>query len=542
MFNNLALLFLRKKAKKGDSIKNDNSFLKDEGSAGFTRRVGNFTVGTLISRIAGLGRESVFAYLFGAGFATDAYQVAFRIPNLLRDLFAESALSAAFVPTFIDNLTHKERKEIWKFASNMFNTMFIFVGIFTILGIIFAPYIVKLIAYGFGATAGKQELTVALTRIMFPFLLFVALAAWTMGILNAFRHFFVPAIAPAFFNIFSIIVPIVSYKFFTAHGMEPILGMAYGVTIGAVFQLLVQLPLLFKKGFQYHFYINLKDKQLQRVFFLWVPTILGFASYQINFAVNTFLVTFLAERSITYLNYAYRVMHLPAGLFGVAIGSVAVAEFSARASQDTLESLKERLRHALKLVTLLTMPIATLFLVLAVPICRIIYQRGKFTPEDTIFTAQALMLYAPGIFASASVRSLAATFYALKDTKTPAFVGLFTVGINFVINVSLMRTLGFRTFPLATSVCAFINLVVLLILCRRKIGPLGGKKILQTTGLSLIFSVVSGLASYFILRFLLIKFASGFWETLSILAIAGGVGIGIFYLLARTFSLASNKT
>jgi putative peptidoglycan lipid II flippase len=508
----------------------------------FTRRVGNFTIGTLISRIAGLGRESVFAYLFGAGFATDAYQVAFRIPNLLRDLFAESALSAAFVPTFIDNLAHQERKQVWRFASNMFNTMFIFLGLLSVMGIIFAPQIVKLIAYGFGATPGKQELTIALTRIMFPFLLFVALAAWAMGILNSFKHFFIPAIAPAFFNIFSIVVPIVSYKYFVNLGMEPILGMAYGVTIGAIFQFGVQLPLLFKKGFHYHFYFNLKDRQLQRVFFLWVPTILGFAAYQINFAVNTFLVTFLAERSITYLNYAYRVMHLPAGLFGVAIGSVAVAEFSSQVSQDMIVSLKERLGHALKLVSLLTMPIATLFLVLAIPICRVIYQRGKFTPEDTLFTAQALMLYAPGIFASAGVRSVAACFYALKDTKTPAFVGLSVVIINFIIVRSLMWVIGFQAFPLATSFCAFINFGVLFYLCRRKIGPLGGKQILKTTLLALLFSLISGGVSYLLLKLLLNKFPiTGLWQSLVLLIIIGVIGLSIFYLLAKLFKITGHK-
>ncbi|MCX8014736.1 MAG: murein biosynthesis integral membrane protein MurJ [candidate division WOR-3 bacterium] len=506
----------------------------------FTKRVSNFTIGTLISRIAGLGRESIFAYLFGAGFATDAFQVAFRIPNLLRDLFAESALSAAFVPTFIDNLSHREREEVWKFASNMLNVMIIIIGGITIFGILFAPYIVKIIAYGFGAEPGKQELTTVLTRIMFPFLLFVALAAWTMGILNAFQHFFIPAIAPAFFNVFSILIPIITYQYFVSRHTEPILGMAYGVTVGAIFQFGVQLPLLFKKGFRYHFYINFRDKQLQKVFLLWLPTILGFAAYQINFAVNTFLVTFLAERSITWLNYAYRIMHLPAGLFGVAIGSVAVAEFATRVSQNSIQSLKERLYHALKLVSLLTMPIATLFLVLALPICRVIYQRGRFTPEDTLFTAQALMLYAPGIFASAGVRSIAAGFYALKDTKTPALVGLGTVIVNFIINRSLMWVIGYRTFPIATSVCAFINFGVLFYLLRRKIGYLAGRKIFALMGKSLFFSIIGGATCYILYKLLAshhFLIISDFLYTLIIMIIAGGIGILIFYVLCKIFIL-----
>jgi putative peptidoglycan lipid II flippase len=508
----------------------------------FTKRVSNFTIGTLISRIAGLGRESVFAYLFGAGFATDAYQVAFRIPNLLRDLFAESALSAAFVPTFIENLTHKERKEVWKFASNMFNTMLIFIGGLTILGIIFSPQIVKVIAYGFANTPGKQELTTALTRVMFPFFLFVALAAWSMAILNAFQHFFVPAIAPALFNIFSIVIPVVAYQYFIKHGQPPILGMAYGVTIGAIFQLAIQLPLLFKKGFHYSFYLNLKDKQLQRVFILWLPAILGFASYQINFAVNTFLVTFLAERSITYINYAYRVMHLPAGLFGVAIGSVAVADFSTRVAENSSDLLKERLQHALKLVSLLTIPIATLFLVLSVPICRVIYERGRFLSTDTIFTAQALMLYAPGIFAAAGVRSVAACFYALKDTKTPAFVGLSTVAIGIAMNLLLMHKIGFKSFPLVTSTMSFLNFGVLFYLCRRKIGPLGGKKIARTILLSLLFSIISGFVSYGLFQIIFKYFAHmRLWGSLITLGLSGIIGLALFYLLAKIFSLTKDN-
>ncbi len=508
----------------------------------FNRRVGNFTIGTLISRITGLVRESVFAYLFGAGFATDAYQVAFRIPNLLRDLFAESALSAAFVPTFIDNLTHKDRKEVWKFASNVLNTMLIFIGLLTILGIIFAPYVVKLIAYGFANTPGKQALTTALTRVMFPLLLFVALAAWVMGILNSFQNFFVPAIAPAFFNIFSIAVPLVAYQYFVRHGQEPIMGMAYGVSIGALFQLLVQIPLLLKRGFRYHFYLNLKDKQLHRVLLLWLPTIVGLASAQINFTVNTFLVTFLAERSITYLNYAYRIMHLPAGLFGVAIGSVAIAEFSTRVSQDAIESLKERLRHALRLVSLLTIPVATLFFVLSVPICQVIYQRGHFSAVDTINTARILMLYAPGIWAFAGIRSVAACFYALKDTKTPALYAIITDVLGITINIVFMRRVGLIIFPLTTSTMAFIDFAILFYLCRRKIGPLGGKVIFSTTALSILFSAISGAVSYVIFKVASRFFShAGLWGSLIALGIAGILGLALFYLLARIFSITRTK-
>ena len=253
-------------------------------------------------------------------------------------------------------------------------------------------------------------------------------------------------------------------------------------------------------------------------------------------------MTFLAEKSITYINYAYRVMHLPAGLFGVAIGSVAVADFSTRVAENTSDLLKERLQHALKLVSLLTIPIATMFLVLSVPICRVIYERGMFLSTDTISTAQALMLYAPGIFAAAGVRSVAACFYALKDTKTPAFVGLSTVVIGIAMNLLLMHRIGFKSFPLVTSTMSFLNFGVLFYLCLRKIGPLGGKKIVRTILLSLLFSVISGFVSYGLFKIIYKYFAlAELWGSLATLAIAGIIGLTLFYLLAKIFSLTKDK-
>ncbi len=524
-------------------MKDEKQLNKDQAPTGFTRRVGAFTIGTLISRIMGLLRESVFAFLFGAGFATDAFNAAFRIPNLLRDLFAESALSAAFVPTFIENLNKKDRKEVWRFASNMFNTMFLFIGLIVILGIIFSPWVVKLIAMGFAKIPGKQELTTTLTRIMFPLLLFVSLAAWAMGILNAFRSFFVPAVAPAFFNVFSIIVPVAAYAYFTRIGVNPILCMAYGVTIGSVIQLVVQLPSLLRRGFRYEFYINLNDPQLRRVFLLWLPMILGFAAFQINFAINTFLVAFLEQSSMTYLNYAYRIMHLPAGLFGVAIGGVALAEFSHAVSLNTIDEVKNRLRHSLELISVLTIPIAILLFALATPICRLIYQHGKFTAQDTVFTAQAIMLYALGVPLAAAVRSVAACFYSLKNTKTPPIIGMIIVVLNTLMNLSLMWTLRFRSFPLTTSTCALVNFILLFIILRHKIGPLGTKNSLKLSVKIILISILSGLFAfglaqlighYFVPKTIIAQIIQVF--------LAGGLGLVAFYLLSLIFKIKEVKT
>jgi putative peptidoglycan lipid II flippase len=510
---------------------------------GFTRRVGAFTIGTLISRILGLIRESVFAFLFGAGFATDAFNAAFRIPNLLRDLLAESALSAAFVPTFVETLNKKDRKELWRFASNMLNTMIVFVGLIVVLGMIFSPLVVKVIAMGFGKIPGKQELTTSLTRIMFPFLLLISLAAWAMGILNAFRSFFVPAVAPAFFNLFSILIPVVAYHYFVKIGVNPILGMAYGVTIGSVLQFLVQLIAVIKRGFRYEFYLNLKDPQLRRVFLLWLPMIVGFASYQINFAVNTFLVTFLEQKSLTYLNYAYRVMHLPAGLFGVAIAGVALAEFSHVFSLSTIDVMKNRLKHSLDLVVVLTIPIAVLLFVLANPVCRLIYERGRFSAQDSVFTAQALMFYTLGIPFAAAENCVSACFYSMRDTKTPPIVGMIIVALNTVMNLSLMWTLRFRSFPITTSTCIAINLIILLIILRRKIGAMGIKSTLFLAIKVTLISLVSGMFALGSNQFMNHLFVHRTIITKAIQVLfAGGSGLVVFYILSLIFKITEVKT
>jgi len=504
--------------------------------AHFTRRVGTFSVGTLVSRILGVARESVFAYLFGAGFATDAFNVAFRIPNVLRDLFAESALSAAFVPTFVRSLHEDDRRRTWAFASNMLNTIVLATGALSILGIIFAPSIVKVIALGFSADAAKLQLTMVLTRIMFPFLLFVAVAAWAMGILNAGGTFFVPAVAPAAFNVFSAIVPLAAYGFLKTRGIDPILGMAWGVTIGAVAQYLIQVPSLRRHGFRWTPVIDLRSPELRQVFRRWLPMILGFATWQVNFLINTFLLTFLPQGSVTWVNYAYRIQHLPAGLFGAAIGSVAIAEFSHHLAHADTAQLRGRFRHSMSLVSVLTLPAAILLIALAVPVTRLIYQHGRFTPHDTLLTAQALALYCTGIWAAAATRNTAAGFYSAGDTRTPAFVAIGVVGGNIVINLILMRSIGFRSFPLAASFTQFVNFAVLFAILRRRTGGLEGRYLAGVTLRTLAASLLAGALAYGcahgIGRYLPTRRI--LYQLVQVL-VSGGVGVLAYYLLAILF-------
>ncbi len=490
----------------------------------FTRRVGSFTLGTLISRITGLARESVFAYLYGASMATDAFQVAFRIPNLLRDLFSEAALAASFVPTFCEKIKRQEREEdLWRFASNLGNLILIFVGGIVILAILFSPGIVNIIGMGYKNILGKIELTTALTRIMFPFLLFVALASLVMGILFSFGNFFIPSVSPAFFNIISILIPLFTFKVFLSMGKDPIYGMAYGVLLGAVFQLLCQIPALRRQGFRYKLYLSLQDAETRRVFALWVPMVFGLAAYQVNFAVNTFLITFLEERSITYLNYAYRVMHLPAGLFGVAVGTVALQEFSMVAKEE----LKERIDGALRLASVLTLPVSAILIGLAYPVTQLLYERGRFTNLDTLYTSQALFLYTFSVFPAACVRTFASSFYSLKDTKTPALIAVGIVALNILLNLSLMGRLRYLAFPLTLSLVSYLNAGLLYFLLQKRVGVLLGRDFLIFFVKVLSLSLFFGFFAYYGFLFFRGK-VSVFFQVF----IPGLVSIILFYLLS----------
>ena len=516
--------------------------------ARFTRRVGVFSAGTLLSRIMGLVRESVFAYLFGAGFATDAFNVAFRIPNFFRDVFAESALSAAFVPTFVQSL-RRDREGLghnpnsatgiglcpapqsWRFAANMLNTMTLVIGLLVIAGMVFAPQITRLIAHGFANQPDKLSLTTDLTRIMFPFLLFVAVAAWAMGILNSLGTFFTPAVAPAAFNLVSIIVPVALYRAFEARGLNPILGMAIGVTLGAVAQLAVQVPDLYRHGFRYRPVLDFRDPDQRRVFLRWLPVVLGLASWQLNFLINTFLLALLPEGSVTWVSYAYRIQHLPAGLFGAAIGSVALAEYS---HQVTTDAIRDRFRHAMNLVATFTLPASAILIALAVPVTRLIYQHGRFTAADTLLTAQALVLYSLGTWSAAATRNCAAGFYSLGNTRTPAIVAVVAVAGSVGMNLGLMGTLKFLSFPLATSVAQTANFLLLFLLLRRRTQGLSGRALVSGFALVFIASVVAGLGAWLVARlFTMVLTVRSIPAQAAQVLLAGCAGLALYWLTLK---------
>ncbi len=505
-----------------------------------SRGVRSFTVGTAVSRVTGLVRESVFAHLFGVGAATDAFNVAFRIPNLLRDLFAETALSAAFVPVLTaEKAQGKEAQN--RLASNIFNVLLVVTGAVALAGLLAAPALAKAIAFGFGDVPGKIGLTAQLTAVLFPFLIFVSLAAWAMSYLNTERSFFVPSVAPAAFNLFSILVPLLTYGWYVARGKEPIFGMAVGVLVGGLMQFLVQVPSLRRKGFRWSPVLSFRDPEFRRVMALFVPVAIGLAGTRINVLVNTILVTPLAQGSVSWLNYAFRIMHLPLGLFGIAVGTVALPSLSKLVLANDVAAVKSTLTDSLKMVLFLTVPTSVLIACLAVPVTRAIYERGRFTTADTLATAGALVLYVLGIPFMSALRSVAAVFYAHKDAKTPMVASFASIALNIVLNLTLMGVLGFLAFPLSTTLAAMLNVGLLYALLPRKIGPLEPGPLGAYAGKLAVASAAGGGAAWLGNRLAGGALGTSFLATAASVAFCALVGLAVFFAVSRLLGLAETR-
>jgi putative peptidoglycan lipid II flippase len=501
-----------------------------------SRGVRSFTVGTAISRVMGLVRETVIAGLFGAGFAVDAYNVAFRIPNLLRDLFAETALSAAFVPVLTAEKAESQEAQN-RLASNIFNALFVVTGAVSLAGLLLAPVLAKVIAFGFGKVPGKIELTTQLTAILFPFLLFISLAAWAMSYLNTEKSFFVPSVAPAVFNLFSILFPLLTFGWYTAHGKNPIFGLTIGVLVGGLMQFLVQVPLLRRKGFRWVPVLNFRDPGFQRVMALFIPVAIGLAGTRINVLVNTILVTPLAQGSVSWLNFAFRIMHLPLGLFGIAVGTVALPSLSKMVLENDVAAVKSTLGDSLKMVLFLTVPTSALIAGLAIPLTRAIYERGRFAAADTVATAAALVLYVVGIPFASALRNVAAVFYAYKDTKAPMYASFASIGLNLVLNISLMWVIGYLAFPLSTTLAAILNVAILYALLPRKVGSMELGPLAAYAGKLAVASAAGGAVAWLGNRLVAGELGVSFLATVASLGVAGLVGLAVFFAASRLLGI-----
>ncbi len=444
------------------------------------RKAGKVGIATLASRVLGLVREQVMASFFGAGLATDAFNVAFRIPNLLRDLFAEGAMSSAFVPTF--TAVHEKEGEAaaWTFGRHLVVTLAAVLLGLCVIGWIFAPAIVRVFAPGFGAIPGKHELTVLLTRVMLPFLPAVAVAAAVMGMLNARGRFGVPALAPSFMNLGMIVVGVGLIPAMRALGQPPILAMAIGVVAGGLLQLGVQWPSLHRLGFRLRLEAPSFPPPVRRVATLMLPATIGLAATQLNLFVSTWIASLLEQGSVSWLWYAFRLMQLPIGVFGVALATVSLPALARAAVANDLPGVRSTLSATVRLVLLLTIPAALWLAVMSRPVIALLYEHGRFHALDTERTAGALVMYCLGLPAFAAVGVFTRAFYALGDTRRPVQASFVSVAVNLALNLLLMKPLGHLGLALATSVTSCVNLLQLALYLRPRLGGLEGGRMLRS--------------------------------------------------------------
>jgi putative peptidoglycan lipid II flippase len=466
------------------------------GHPRLARSAGIFGLATITSRILGLVREQVLAFFFGAGDVTDAFNIATRIPNLVRDLFAEGAMSAAFVPTFTRQLTLHGRERAWHLASSVINALLLVTGVLVLVGIIFAEPIVRLFAADFSEVPGKLELTVYLTRIIFPFLTLVAVAAALMGMLNSLGHFFVPALSPAMFNVATIVMSLALIPIAPQLGVMEITIVAIAVLVGGIGQIVIQWPPLRREGFRYKAVLDFRDEGLHRVLLLMGPGTIGMAATQINVFVNTVLATGEGTGAVSWLGFAFRLMYLPIGLFGVSIATAATPAISRMVAEQDFGRIRSTLANALGLMLFLNIPATVGLMILAEPIVAVIFQHGEFTAADTVATARALQLYAIGLVGYSIVRIISPTFYALQRSRIPVMVSAASVVVNVGLNLSLVRVMGYRGLALGTSITALVNASVQLWLLRREINGLEGARIASSTSRTIAAAAIMGAVTW----------------------------------------------
>jgi len=460
------------------------------------RSAGVIGIATMTSRVLGLIRDQVLAYFFGAGDAMDAFRIAFRLPNVLRDLFAEGAMSAALVPTFTRSLTIGGKPAAWRLGSNLINVMVIITGTVVAAAIVFAEPLVNIYAGDYREVPGKLELTIRLARIVFPFLTLVTLAAALMGMLNALHRFFVPALAPAMFNIATILCAVTLVPLASRMGIEPILAIAAGALVGGLGQVMVQWPALRREGFTYHPVVDLRDPGLREIGRLMVPGVAGLAAVQINLFVNSWLATGLGTGAVSWLDYAFRLMYMPIGLFGISIATASLPGISFHAASNDDAGVRRSVSHGLRMMFMLNIPATAGLLVLATPIVRLIYEHGRFTPIDTAATAAALAFYAPGLVGYSVVKLISPAFYALGNSRIPVIASGVSIGVNILLNVVLLRALGHRGLALGTALAALTNAGILLFLLHDRLRGLDGPRLITTVAKISLASLVMAVGAY----------------------------------------------
>jgi len=487
------------------------------------------SLGTNVSRVLGLLRDVLIAKYFGTTYAAGAFVVAFTIPNLFRDFIGEGAANAAFVPVLTEYKVKKGTDEFWKTASNILYVLLLVLIVISFLGVLMAPWIVRLMAPGFIKEAGAIPITVKLTRIMFPYILFMGLTAYSMGILNTLNHFSIPAFSHSLLNISLIFCIIV---FCPKIG---VLALAIGVLLGGFFQVMAQWPFVFHKGFRLKRGINFQDPAVKRIVSLLAPRVLGTAVYQINVLADRVLASLfwiVGTGGIPALYFSYRLIQYPLGIFSTALATAVLPVISRHVVNKEFSQLKDTISFSLRSVFFIMIPASMGLAVLGKPIIQILFERGIFTANSTDITYNALLFYTLGLFAYGGIRILAICFYALNDTKTPVKVAACSLIVNLVFNLILMWPLKIGGLALATSIAAFFNFTVLFILLRRRLNGLE-EKIIGIAAVKIILaSIPMGLVCHYLSQILMARnMFSGLVNSIGCLLFMILSGIAVYILM-----------
>jgi putative peptidoglycan lipid II flippase len=461
-----------------------------------TRSAGKMGIATSASRVLGLLRDTTFAALFGTSAVADAFNVAFLIPNFFRRLLGEGLMSAAFVPVYSEHLEKRPREQVNRLANAALGDLALGLGIVTIVGMIVTGALVAIYAPGWRGRPEQVDLTVRLTRLLFPYVLFVGMAALVQAILHASYRFTIPALSPVVLNLCFIAGALFLCPRFGPRLEDQVFGFAIGGLVGGLGQLLIQLPVLRQTGFRWKPRVDFRSPEIREVLGLMVPGLFGLAVSQINMLVDSFLATFLASGSVTALRLGSRVSLLPLGIFGVAIAAAALPVLSHRAARGEPAALREILSHSTRMILFLLLPATVGLVVLREPIVRLLFVRGAFDAGESLrVTSEVLAFYALGLSAYGGVKVVAQVFYSLKDTATPVRVAALSVVANVVLNLLLMGPMGAGGLALATSIASAINMGVLLAILRKRIGRIGGAALLSSGLRMLAASLAMGAAA-----------------------------------------------
>jgi putative peptidoglycan lipid II flippase len=483
-----------------------------------------------VSRVFGYLRDQRTAFLLGAGVEADAFTIAYRIPNLLRRLVGEGAVSAAFIPIFSEYLTRERREEAWRFANSMLTILTLVMTSVTVLGILLAPVVVRLIALGAGEIPGKLELASMLTRIIFPYIFLVSLAAFAMGILNSFHRFAASAAAPIFLNL-----GVIVFSFLVDFFPSPETALAVGVVVGGVGQVAIQVPYVLKTGFRLRPRLDLSHPGVRRTGRLIAPLVAGAGVVQINVVVDGIFASYMGDGPYFALHTSDRVMELVLGGYAIAISTVILPMFSRNVSEGSLDEMRSTLNFAARMILLITVPASVGLIVLRVPIIQVLFEHGAFDAADTALTARPLLFFAVGLVAFSMMKVIIPAFYSLQDTRTPVKIAFFAMLLNIGFNFAFFRPLQVGGPALATSLAGVFSAVALIVLFVRRQGPIGGRTILVSAARFAAASILLGATASYLIGLPGFYYDQGLLRRILALAgtiaLSGGVYFGAVWLL-----------